>query len=146
MAEGKLRLCIQQDRAPPPECAAGVWDAGRHGEMKRLKLLKCTKTSLFYPSTSEILPLERSGNGGKRWGVHSPPSRCHPEMKHGARNMPGDLGLKMALKKTPQTDLLLFRNHAIPLSKHELFTAPEDPGQNPSNLPLKCGTDSVKSR
>lgn len=76
-------------------------------------------------------------------GVHSPTSCCHPEMKHGARNMLGNLRLKMALKK-PQTDLLLLRNHAIPLSKRELFTAPDNPGQKPSNLPLKCGPDSVK--
>lgn len=145
MAEGKLGPCTQQNQALLPDCAAGVWDTGRHGEMKSLELLKCTKTSLFYPSTSEILPPERSGNGSKRWGVRSPTSCCHPETKHGARNMPGDLGLKMALKKTPKPTFYFSGIMQFP-SQNELFTAPEDPGQNPSNFPLKRGTDSVKSR
>lgn len=79
-------------------------------------------------------------------GVHSPASRCHPEVKHGARNMLGDLGLKMALKKTPNQPVTFQKSCKIHLSKHELFTAPDDPGQNPLNLPLKRGTDSVHSR
>lgn len=59
--------------------------------------------------------------------------------------MPGDLGLKMALKKTPKPTFYFSGIMQFP-SQNELFTAPEDPGQNPSNFPLKRGTDSVKSR
>lgn len=68
--------------------------------MKGLKQLKCTKTSLFYPSTSKILHPEHGSKDGSSF-THT--SCCHPEMKHGARNMLGNLGLKMALKKNPKS-------------------------------------------